>query len=179
MVGKTLELFLSQQFIPVKWRVSRTVDSTQTARFLYCFDTLAARQSVLAPSYCVCYFKVVFHLCHQESPWITMCRSGCGARPAAALLIRAQVSNSQHIRVRLQPIQDKLHGGLTKERRRMCAAACSPNETQTEYLLLKILLVCFLNLLQLENLNPSSAFPYGLRVMWNISIQIFFNRQSG
>lgn len=36
-----------------------------------------------------------------------MCASGCVARPATAGLIRAQVAHSQHIRIRLQPLQYK------------------------------------------------------------------------
>lgn len=59
-----------------------------------------------------------------------MCISDCGARPAAAVLIRAQVSHSQHIRVRLQPPQNKLHGGLRAESQGMCTAKCLPNQIE-------------------------------------------------
>lgn len=59
-----------------------------------------------------------------------MCTSGCGARPAAAVLIRAQVSHSQHIRVRLQPVQNKLHGGLRAQSQGMCTVACLPNHIE-------------------------------------------------
>lgn len=44
-----------------------------------------------------------------------MCISGCVAGPAAAVLIQAQVAHSQHIRVRLQPLQNKLLGGLSAQ----------------------------------------------------------------
>ncbi len=53
-----------------------------------------------------------------------MCTLGCGARPATADLIPAQVSHSQHIRVRLQPLQNKLHGGLRAESQGMFTVIC-------------------------------------------------------
>lgn len=69
------------------------------------------------------------HVSHVPSraPRIPICTLGCGGRPAAAVLIRAQVSHSQHIRVKLQPLQNKLHGGLRAGSRGMCTVACFPN----------------------------------------------------
>lgn len=69
-----------------------------------------------------------------------MCMSGCGARPATAVLIQAQVSHSQHIRVRLQPPQNKLHGGLRAESQGMYTVASLPNQTEEISAFLKFLL---------------------------------------
>lgn len=68
-----------------------------------------------------------------------MCTSGCGARPAAAVLIRAQVSHSQHIRVRLQS-----HGGPRAESQEMCNVACLPNQKGKAHHFTRLLLFVIL-----------------------------------
>lgn len=130
VVAKTLELFVSLQFIQIKWPVSGTVRITDFIGF----PVLIHSRSV---SWCLHSISVydISRLCFTcaiMSP-LDPCTSGCGARPATAVLIRAQVSYSQHIRVRLQALQNKLHGGLKAKSREMCTVACLPNQTGKLY----------------------------------------------
>ena len=59
-------------------------------------------------------------MCHQDPHLDPLVHIGLWGQ-ARPVLIQAQVSHSQHIRVRLQPLQNKLHGGL---RAREYAVTC-------------------------------------------------------
>lgn len=143
-VAKTLELFVPRQFIQIKWPTSRTVDSSDCMFFLFFsyFDTLTGCELVLS----VC---DILRLCFTWAPWITMCTSGCVARPVAAVLIRAQVAHSQHIRVRLQPLQNKLLGGLIAESQDKCTGTCFQSQIE-EAPAFQTTLGVYLNLLYLQ-----------------------------
>ena len=129
MVAKTLELFVFLQFIHIKWPVRVTVDSMQTASFSPCFDTLTGVSWYLR-RLSVCDILRLCFTCAIRSPLGPHVHIGLWARQAAAVLIRAQVSHSQHIRVRLQTLRNTLRGGLRVESKGMCTVTCLPNQIE-------------------------------------------------